>query len=115
MSLLDKAKEKATQLASTAKEKVDDFKEQRKADGVLADLGRITFRQHTDAGTDGDTAEIAKMVSELKSLAAQGAVILPAAGDHDASSTGQPMPTPYPTATPDAPVPDPASPPAGVS
>ena len=34
-SFLDKAKEKAQQLASQAKEKVDDFKDNRKADDLL--------------------------------------------------------------------------------
>eukprot|EP01041_Mallomonas_annulata_P035935 gene35935-58956_t len=38
MSFLDKAKEKATQLSQQAKEKVDDLKDARKADGLLDDL-----------------------------------------------------------------------------
>lgn len=82
MSFLDKAKEKATQLASTAKEKVDDFKDQRKVDDLLADLGRITFRQHSDTGggtasdKSVDTAEITRLVGELEQLQTEGAVVV---------------------------------------
>ena len=48
MSFLDKAKAKAAELAGTVKDKVDDFKDGRKVEDLLADLGRITYRQRTD-------------------------------------------------------------------
>ncbi|MGD9704491.1 MAG: hypothetical protein AB7V74_19010 [Acidimicrobiia bacterium] len=72
MGFLDKAKEKATQLAEQAKEKVDDLKDKRKADELLEDLGRIVFRQRTERGEAGDDATLASLVSELQALEADG-------------------------------------------
>ncbi|MBI5089143.1 MAG: hypothetical protein HZB15_09880 [Actinobacteria bacterium] len=76
MSFLDKAKEKATQLAQQAKEKVDDVKDSRKADSLLDDLGRILYRQRTERGEPGDDAEIATLVSQLQALEAEGTPVL---------------------------------------
>ncbi len=72
MSILDKAKERATQLTAQAKEKVDDFKEQRKVDSLLADLGRITFREHTDRGEASDGSRREQLIAELRQLEAAG-------------------------------------------
>lgn len=101
MGILDKAKEKATQLAGQAKEKIDDVKEKRKVDDLLDDLGRITYRQHTNRGEDGDGAEIARLVAELKSHEDSGATVLgpkaplePTAGDASSAATDAPPPPP---------------------
>ena len=69
MSFLDKAKEKAQQLATSAKEKVDDFKDTRKADDLLDDLGRVLYRQRTGRGEVGDEAAIGIDELETQSLA----------------------------------------------
>ena len=92
-SFLDKAKEKAQQLASTAKEKVGDFKDNRKADELLDDLGRITFRQHTGRGEAGDDAAIAELVAKLQVLEAEGTPVLGTKAERDAASN-LPPPTP---------------------
>ena len=92
-SFLDKAKEKAQQLASTAKEKVGDFKDNRKADELLDDLGRITFRQHTGRGEAGDDAAIAELVAKLQVLEAEGTPVLGTKAERDAASE-LPPPTP---------------------
>jgi hypothetical protein len=87
MGFLDKAKQKATHLAEQAKDKIDDVKEKRKVDDLLDDLGRIVYRQHTERGTDGDDAEITRIVGELKALEDEGAEVLtkaPAATDGQA-------------------------------
>lgn len=76
MSFLDKAKEKATQLTQQAKEKVDDLKDARKADSLLDDLGRITYRQRTARGEAGDEAAIADLVAQLQALEADGTAVL---------------------------------------
>ena len=46
-SFLDKAKDKTKQIAGSAKDKVDDVKDARKADDLLDDIGRIIYRQRT--------------------------------------------------------------------
>ena len=92
-SFLDKAKEKAQQLASQAKEKVDDFKDNRKADDLLDDLGRIVFRQHTGRGEAGDDATIAELVARLQVLEAEGTPVLDTKAERDSASK-LPPPTP---------------------
>ena len=91
MSFLDKAKDKAQQLASQAKEKVDDVQNKRKADDLLDDIGRIVYRQRTTGVVEaGDDAAIDELVAQLKALEAEGVPVL----------------------TPDAPAEAPAAPPA---
>jgi hypothetical protein len=112
MSFLDKAKAKAAELAGTVKDKVDDFKEGRKVEDLLADLGRITYRQRTDATEPGDPAAIDALVSELKQLEAEGAAIAkqepndePAATTPLSAPSGEvsSMPPPVPPAPPTTP------------
>jgi len=98
MSFLDKAKEKATQLTHQAKEKIDDLKDTRKAGDLLDDLGRITFRQHTGRGEEGDAAAITELVGQLQALEADGTEVL---AKKEA-----------PAATPVSDLPPPAAPPA---
>ena len=76
MSFLDKAKEKATQLTHAAKEKVDDIKDDRKADDLLGGIGRIIYRQRTEASLPSDEADIDGLVAQLVELDAKGANIL---------------------------------------
>lgn len=65
-SIIEKAKDKATQLTHQAKDKVDDLKEGRRLDALYDELGRIAFRQHTSTTEVGDTARAASIVAELK-------------------------------------------------
>jgi len=102
MSFLDKAKEKATQLSQQAKEKVDDLKDARKADSLLDDLGRITFRQHTERGEPGDDAAIADLVAQLQALEAEGTAVL--------APKSQPEPPASDLPPPSSPLPPPAMP-----
>ena len=65
-SFLDKAKDKATQLANQAKEKVDEQQNKRKADDLLDDIGRIVYRQRTTGTVEpDDDAAIDALVAEL--------------------------------------------------
>lgn len=91
MSFLDKAKEKATQLTHQAKEKIDDLKDNRKADDLLDDLGRITYRQHTDRAEPGDAATIAALVGQLQTLEADGTPVL---GTKEERAEDPTLPTP---------------------
>jgi hypothetical protein len=104
MSFLDKAKEKATQIAQQAKEKVDDFKDGRKVDDLLADLGRIVYRQHTDRSEPADHEVLEKLVADLKILEAEGAEVLPKEAPREETTVapegdGSPLPSAPPTAT----------------
>jgi TolA-binding protein len=103
MGFLDKAKEKTTQLAGQAKEKLDDAKEKKKIDDLLDDLGRILYRQRTERGEADDEAEITRLVGELQKLEAGGAEVVKKAAEPEAT----------PEATPEAPAAEnPAQPPA---
>ena len=87
MGFLDKAKEKASQLAEQAKDKIGDVKEKRKVDDLLDDLGRIVYRQRTERGEPGDEAEIVRLVGELRTLEAEGTDVLAAAPDDEQQPT----------------------------
>ena len=86
MGFLEKAKEKAGQLVEPIKEKVDDRKDRRKADDLLDDLGRITYRQRSERGRADDEAEISRLVVELQALEAEGTDVL--ASKHDDGTRG---------------------------
>ena len=75
-SFLDKAKEKAQQLGTAAKEKADDIKDKRKADDLLDDLGRIVYAQRTNRGGADDETKIVGIVDQLKTLETEGTPIL---------------------------------------
>jgi hypothetical protein len=95
MSFLDKAKEKASQLAQQAKEKVDDVKDSRKADSLLDDLGRILYRQRTERGEAGDEAAIAELVTQLQALEAEGTAVL-GKKDEEPEAAASTLPPPAP-------------------
>ena len=99
MSFLDKAKSKASQLTSQAKEKFDDLKEKREVDNLLDDLGRIVYRQHTGRSTEADNQEIEVIVRKLQAMEAEGADVLtktqpaaPAGTDTPAPEAATPAP-----------------------
>jgi hypothetical protein len=71
-SFLDKAKDKTKAIAGSAKDKVDDVKDARKADDLLDDLGRIIYRQRTQGTLNNDEARITALVEELQALEAAG-------------------------------------------
>jgi hypothetical protein len=73
MSIIEKAKERATQLTQQAKEKVDDIKETRRADALYAELGRIAFRQHTGRTEVTDVTRTTELVNELRTVEASAA------------------------------------------
>lgn len=108
-SFFDKAKDKATQLANQAKEKVDETQNKRKADDLLDDIGRIVYRQRTTGVTEpGDDAAIDALVAELTALAELGTDILgttPAVAAPATPASNLPPP-PSPAGTP---LPAPAS------
>jgi len=104
MSFLDKAKEKATQLATQAKEKVDDIQDKRKADDLLDDIGRIIYRQRTTGTVNpDDDAKIGELVEALQALEAAGTPVLeaPAAAAPAASTLPPPAPPAAPAAFPE--------------
>jgi|GEM_PF-2475489 len=100
MSFLDKAKEKATQLTQQAKEKIDDIKVSRKADDLLDDLGRISYRAHTNRAEPGDADAVVDLVAQLQALEREGVDVL--AAKEKAAATGASS-TPATTSTTPAP------------
>jgi hypothetical protein len=89
MSIIDKARVKATQLTHQAKEKVEDLKESRRADALLEELGGIAFRQHIGRSEVGDVARSAAIVAELRAIDAEHR-----AEHGEPSSTVPPPPAP---------------------
>ena len=83
MGILDKAKERATQLAEQAKDKFEDVKEKRKVDSLQSDIGRIVYRQRTEGVQAGDEAEISRLVSELRTVEAEAKADAAAASTTD--------------------------------
>jgi len=104
MGFLDKAKESLTKATETAKEKIDDVKDKKKANDLLDDLGRILYRQHTGRSNDSDGADIARLVGELQALENQGVDVM--GSGSSGSSPASPPPPPDPD-TPPAPPPMP--------
>jgi hypothetical protein len=102
MGFLDKAKEKAAELAGQAKDKYEDVQGRRKADDLLDDLGRISYGQHTGRPHPNAAAETERLVTALQALEASGVDVLEAKSPPaDGGST--PMPPPAPPAPPAAP------------
>jgi hypothetical protein len=113
MSFLDKAKDKASQLANQAKEKVDETQNKRKVDDLLDDIGRIIYRQRTTGTVEpDDETAIDALVAELKALADLGTDILgtkPAAAPATPPTSNLPPP-PAPGEVPSAAAPAAATP-----
>lgn len=76
MGFLDKAKDAVTKATETAKDKIDDVKDKRKASDLLEDIGRVVYRQRTERGADADEADIVRLVGELQALEAEGVDVL---------------------------------------
>jgi hypothetical protein len=119
-SFLDKAKEKASQFAAQAKDKVDDHQARSKADDLLDDIGRIIYRQRTTGTTEpGDEAALDALVAQLKVLADGGTDFMePESAPAAAPASNLPPPAPpadAPAPTPDAPTPTPAEAPSAAA
>jgi hypothetical protein len=90
MGFLDKVKEQAAHLKDSekvkevtgkVKDKVDDVQARRKANDLLADLGRVLYAQKTARTNPSAEAEIDRLVADLRRLEDDGLTILP---DHTA-------------------------------
>ena len=89
VGILDKVKQQAAQLKDSekvkevtdkVKEKVEDVQARRKANDLLADLGRLLYAQQTGRTNTTAEAEIARLVAELRALEDDGLTILPEQG-----------------------------------
>ena len=89
MGILDKVKQQAAQLkdsekvkevADKVKEKVEDVQARRKANDLLAELGRLLYAQQTGRTNATAEAEIARLVADLRALEDDGLTILPEQG-----------------------------------
>ncbi len=86
MGILDKVKqqaahlkdsEKVKEVAGKVKDKVEDVQARRKANDLLADLGRLLYAEQTGRTNATADAEIARLVAELRALEDDGLTILP--------------------------------------
>jgi len=89
VGILDKVKQQAAQLkdsekvkevADKVKEKVEDVQARRKANDLLAELGRLLYAQQTGRTNATAEAEIARLVADLRALEDDGLTILPEQG-----------------------------------
>ena len=128
MGFLDKVKataqtvaDKAQEGVKTGQEKLQDAREKKNLDGNLRDLGAALFLERTGRGTPQLTAEIERLMSEIREQEAGGGVIQPptapaptaASGPEPATSAATaPDAAPVPTPAPDSPPAPPAAPPA---
>jgi hypothetical protein len=89
MGFLNKMKEQATHLkdnekvrevADKVKDKVEDVQTRRRANDLLADLGRILYAQKTGRTNATADTEVDRLVGELRHLEDDGLTILPDTG-----------------------------------
>jgi hypothetical protein len=89
MGFLNKVKEQAVHLKDSekvkevtgkVKDKVEDVQARRKANDLLADLGRLLYAQKTGRTNPSAEAEIDRIVAELRRLEDDGLTILPDSG-----------------------------------
>jgi hypothetical protein len=92
MALFDKVKEQASQLAQKAQEagkagqaKIEDAQAKRKFDAMLRDLGAAVYAEKTGEVSD-NSAEIDRIVGELKAFDAQREADAASAGNSGAAS-----------------------------
>ena len=94
MSLMDKVKAQATQIAQktqeTAREskiKYDQAQAKRHADVMLRNLGAVVYAQHTGRGAGDTQAQIDKLVGDIKTHEAENGISLtPESPEHQAGN-----------------------------
>jgi hypothetical protein len=101
MALFDKVKEQASQLAQKAQEagkagqaKIEDVQARRKADGMLRQLGAAVYAQRTGTAGADNSAEVDRIVAELKAFEAENGPIVSKDGDDDGPSSPSASPAP---------------------
>ena len=90
-----KAAEKAQQGVSQGKEKLSEVQEKRKLDGVLHDLGAAVYLDRAGRGSPAITADIERLLAEVRDLEASGAMVV--APDPAIATESAPPPAPEPT------------------
>jgi hypothetical protein len=72
-----RAKSSALDLKDKVGEKVEDVQAKRKADDLLAELGRIAYAERTERAPADAAADVARLVGELQKIEEAGVAILP--------------------------------------
>lgn len=113
MALFDKVKEQATQLAQKAQEagkagqaKIEDAQARRKADAMLRQLGAAVYAQRSGTASADSSAEIDKLVADLKAFEVDHGPIVTSDADDDDSATSAAPPASAPQAAPDPDTPE---------
>jgi hypothetical protein len=101
MALFDKVKEQASQLAQKAQEagkagqaKIEDAQARRKADGMLRQLGAAVYAQRSGTAGADNSAEVERIVAEIKAFEAENGPIASKDSDDDGSSPSSAAPAP---------------------
>lgn len=89
MGVIERTRTAGRSLAGGVKRRIDEVRVLRHTDDLLAELGRITYRHHSDRNRPGDTGEIERIVSELRTLEHAGVDVL-ASGDVETSPDPDP-------------------------
>ncbi|HEY5303423.1 MAG TPA: hypothetical protein VIJ86_05145 [Acidimicrobiales bacterium] len=99
MALMDKMKAQASQLAQKAQEagkagqsKIEEVQAKRRADGLLRQLGREIYAQHTGTATKDTPAKIDSLIAELKTYEADHGSLDAVDADDNGGATGTPTP-----------------------
>jgi hypothetical protein len=126
MGLMDKVKAQAAQLAQKTQETARDSKARfdqsqanKRADGMLRNLGALVYAERTGRGSEDTQAQIDKLVADISAHEAQNGINLAQQADHPFGGLGPGDPgfqDPGPSSTlnvgdaaPAAVVPDPAA------
>jgi len=109
MSLMDKVRAQATQIAQKTQETARDSKvrfdqaqAKRRADAMLRNLGAVVYADRTGRGTGDSAAEIDRLVTEISSHEAEHEISL---AREPTDQAGGPAPESPAAATPAAPAP----------
>jgi hypothetical protein len=114
MALFDKVKEQASQLAQKAQEagkagqaKIEDAQSRRKADAILRQLGAAVYAQRSGTASVDNSADIDKLVADLKAFEAEHGPIAASDADDDTTSDAPSSATDTkPSAAPDTDTPE---------
>ena len=129
MGLMDKVKAQATQLADKAQEagktgqaKIEAVQARRRADALLEELGRITYRARTGTSSPADESRSSEIVDQLRQYEAEHGSLADADGTDGVTTVTSSAPTttfvpsPGPATAPEATsAPAPTSPPASAA
>jgi hypothetical protein len=93
MGIIERTRATGRSLTGGVKRRIDDVKVLRRTDAALIELGRITYRQHTNRSEAADAERTSRLVADLEALEADGVDVFAVGPDApDPSSTTSAIP-----------------------